>query len=72
VIDERRDVLGPVPKRRQVHLDDMDAIEEVFTEFALFHQRREVTMRGEDEPHVDGLLLRRPDGSNLFFLQHAQ
>jgi len=44
-IGELEDVFGPIPQRRQLDLEDAEAVIEVFAEFASLHRAVEVPVR---------------------------
>src|SRR5262249_6365320 len=51
--DEQRNVLDALPKRRNPHGDDVDAVVEVLPHAALGHRCGKVHVGGADDPHVD-------------------
>ena len=50
--DEERDVLAPLPQRRQPDGEDAQAVVEVLAEAAVRHGPLEVAVGGGDDPHV--------------------
>ncbi len=72
MLRERRNVLAAVAQRRQHHLDDVEAIEEILAEAALADAGREVSIGRGDDAHVDGHRLCRAEASDLAALQRPQ
>src|SRR5262249_16189989 len=69
---QRQDVLGPLAQRRNRDRDDVEPIEEVLAELALFHHRLERAVRGGDDPDVDLDVPRAADTLEHAFLQAAE
>ena len=72
VLGERQHVLGAIAQRRQHHLDDVEAIEEILAERALAHALRQIAVGRRQDAHVDLLRSRRAERAQLALLQHAQ
>ena len=52
VLDERRNVLLAIAKRRQAQGEDVHAMEQILPEFAVAHLRFKVPVRGDDHAHI--------------------
>src|SRR6185503_14016628 len=72
VLDEQRNVLAALAQRRQMNVDDVEAVVEVLAERALDHQILEILMRGRDHARIDLDRLRAADGPHLLLLKDAQ
>jgi hypothetical protein len=72
VIGKRRDFLAPLAQRRQMEPDDVQAVEEVFAEPALGHQRVQIGVGGGDDPDVDAVRLRVADRVHFAGLEKAE
>ena len=71
-LDERRNLLAPIAKRRHADLDDLQPVVEILAELAGPDHRRQVAIGGRDDAHVD---LHRPVAAELRerpILQHVQ
>src|SRR5262249_32992119 len=66
------DVATALPQRGDSQLNDIDAVEEVFTKKPLRHQVREVLVGCRQDADVDRLLARLPHGPHGFFLTYSQ
>ena len=54
MVDEAGDLVAPFPERRDRQADDVQAVEEVFAEFAVADGVFELRVRGGDDADVDG------------------
>src|SRR5262245_25127770 len=72
MLDEVRDVLAPVPQRRDLEPEDVEAVEEIRPELALFDGGLEVPVRRRDaaEVHLDRAVAAHT--RDLPFLEDAQ
>jgi hypothetical protein len=55
-----------------MQFDDIDAIEEVFTEATLTHQRRQILVGRAEDAHIHMGLLLRTDRAYRLLLDRAQ
>ena len=55
-----------------MHGEVLDAVEEIGTERALFHQLREISVGGAEQGEIDRLGLAAAQGRHLAFLQDSQ
>ena len=67
-----RDVLAALAQRRQPQPHHVEAVQQVGTEAALFHQRLQRLVGGGDHPHVDADQLAPADAEEFAFGQHPQ
>ena len=60
---QRQDVLAPLAERRQVDVDGVDAVEEVFAELPVGHHAEQVAVRGryEADVHLHGRVAAQAD-----------
>ena len=65
-------VINPVPKRRQVDADDVDAIVEVGAELPLLNVGFEISCGGREDTDVELPRLRLPDPPDLSLLQRPE
>ena len=72
VLDQRRDVVAPRAQRRQLDVDDVQAIEEIGAEAAVAHLGLEVAVGGGDQPDVDRDRSARAERRDLALLDGAQ
>src|SRR5215472_15080530 len=72
VRDEQRNVLSPLPQRRQSQIDDVQAVIQVLAETCLLDHLRQITVRRCENPRIDGHTMRRAYGSYFLLLQYAQ
>src|SRR5262245_17114241 len=72
VLGERQDVFLAVAQRRQVNVDDVQTIKEVFAEIAGPDGALEVGICRGDDPNVDLVRLRVSERGEFAFLDHAQ
>ncbi len=72
MIDELRDVFGSFPERGHAHLDHVDAIVQIFAEFAVGHHLRQIAIGREQHARVDLFFTAAADGTHLALLQDAQ
>jgi len=69
LVRQRRDVLAPLPQRRDVDAEHVQAVEQVGAEEALATIRSRSRAGGRDDPDVDGERLRGADRPHLLLLQ---
>ena len=67
-----RQVVTALAQRRHLQWHHVDAIEEVFAEFAALDQRFQRAVRGGDDSYIDGDQPCRADRLDFTVLQHAQ
>ena len=72
MLHEQRNVVAPLAQRRQLHRDDVQAVEQILAERALGDHLREIGVRRGDDADVDLDRLRVADALELALLQHAQ
>ena len=72
VLGQVRNIVDPQPQRRQVDLERVDAVHQIFAEVAVFDHLGQVAVRGADHPHVDLTGLVVADPPDLAAFQHAQ
>ena len=72
VIAEQRDVVPPLPERRNREVHHVEAVVEVFAEPPVRDVLFEVSRCRGDHANVHLLGLRLPDRAHLLFLQHPQ
>jgi hypothetical protein len=72
VVHEQRDVLAPLPERRDLHAHDVEAVEQVLAEAPGGGLGLEVPGRRRQHAHVHPAGLRLADGADLLLLEHAQ
>ena len=72
IIDKQGDIFPPVPKRRNLDLYRINAVEQVFTEKRLSHHLRQVAVRGGNQAYVDRNLPIAPKAGDLAILQGSQ
>ena len=72
VLDEPRDVVGPLSQRRHSQSDDVDPVEEILTKSAGCHERDEIPVGRSNEPHIHLVRSFAAHGSELPVLQNAQ
>ena len=72
VIGQPRDVAAAVAQRRQVDVDQVQAIQQVFAELAALHHLVQRAVRRRDHAHVDGARPARAEHFERAVLQHAQ
>ncbi len=65
-------VAATLAQRRDAQFDDVDAVEEILAEQALFDQRGEVLVRGREDADVHRNLVAAADRAHRFFLDRAQ
>ena len=69
---QKADVVPSVAQRRQVDLDDIDAVIEILPEESLPNHRLQVSSRRGDDADIDFDFIAAADPSNLPFLKRAQ
>ena len=69
---EEGDVLAPLAQGRDADGEDVEAVEEVLAEGALYGRSLEVAVGGRDHAHVDAHRARGADGAHLAELEGAQ
>jgi hypothetical protein len=72
VVDELRDVLGPLAERRHANFHHVNPVVQVLAEFPFGDHLRQIPVRREQHAHVDVFFLIAADGAHAFFLQDAQ
>src|SRR5262247_3671109 len=72
VLGERQNVFPAIAQRRQVNIDDVQTIEEVFAEIAGPDGALKVGVGRGDDPHVDLARLRVAERGEFALLDHAQ
>ena len=70
VVDQQRDVTGPLPQRRNDEVDDVDSVEQIFAEPVVGDRGRQIFVGRENDPRVDGPRLGPPDRLESQLLQH--
>src|SRR5205085_9881290 len=71
-LDEKRDVVAPLPERRDVDRDNGEPVEEVLPEPRRLDLLREVAVRGRDESEVHVLRLVPADWRDALLLEDSQ
>jgi len=69
---QERDVFTAFGQGRNEDGDDVQAVEQIFAELAVFYRRGQIAMRGRDNAHVDRERTVGADRANLTLLQRAQ
>ena len=69
---ERRHIRFPLAERRHVDGDDVEPVVQVITEGARLHHRRQVAVRGRDQPDVDLDGARTAQPFEFVLLQYTQ
>src|SRR5277367_3448524 len=72
LLREQWDIVAPLPQRRQMHLDDIQSVEEIFAEFPLLDHLREVSIGCANQANVDAYGLVASQSLKISFLNHAQ
>ena len=72
VLDQRRDVLAPLAQRRDLDVDDVEAVVEVVAELARLDLAPQVAVGGGDDADVDLDRRRGADRQDLLRLDGAQ
>ena len=72
VVREHEDVAAALAQRRQLDVDDVEAVVEVLAEAALLHLGGEVAVRRGDDAHVDRDGLVAADALERPLLEHAE
>src|SRR5690625_6167098 len=72
VLGQRNNVFGALAQRRNVQLNHVDAVVEVFAKFMVANGRFKVAVGGGNQPDVDGGFFGGANRANAFFLQRAQ
>ena len=72
VVDERRDVLAPVPQGRHPQFHDTEPVVEILPEGSGLDHQLQVAVGGGDDPgiHLDGLVAAH--AADLLLLEHPQ
>src|SRR5438874_605576 len=68
----QRDVLASLAQRRHVNRENVQPVEEVLPEFLLPDERRQVAVRGRDEPRVRAKRAGAAQPLELALLQHTK
>src|SRR5207249_4935109 len=71
-IDQPRDVLAAVAQRREINIDDVEAIEQILAEIPAGDFFLQIDVGGGDHAGVDLERLRVADANELALLQDAQ
>src|SRR6185437_627005 len=69
---DRRDVLPAIAQRRQMNVEHVQAIVEVFAKAPLAHLTLQIAVGSDDDAGVDRDRLDRADAADLPLLQHTQ
>ena len=72
MLGEQRNVLAPVPERRQRHRNHVQAIEEILPERAFLHHLLQIAVGGGDHADIELHRARFTDALDFLFLQRAQ
>ncbi len=72
VAGQQKDVVPPLPERRQIQGDDVDPEVEVLAELPLLHEAEKVLVRGRDDPDIHLLRLAAADHAHLAVLEHPE
>jgi hypothetical protein len=72
MLDERRNVLAALAKRRDLHADDVQPIKEIVAEAPFLHCLVEALIRGGDDAHLHFDRVARADGKDLLLLDRTQ
>src|SRR5215472_11378257 len=65
MLGQQRNIVAPLSQRRQMHLNDVQAIEQIFAELTFAHQFREVPIGCTDDAHVTFTVLLPPRRSKF-------
>src|SRR5262249_30047565 len=69
---EFSDILRTFPQGRDIELDDIQTIEQIFPKLVLLHHRDEVSVSGGDQPDVGFEIAGPSNPLKLSFLKHSQ
>ena len=72
VLQQQRDVLAPLPERRGIDADDVQAVIQIFAKARFLDGAREVLVGGGDDADVDLDRLLPAHAVELAFCQHPQ
>ena len=72
IIAERRNILSPVPQRRDHKLHDIDPIEKVFSEFPLLYGVFQIPVCRRDHPGVHLDVLQTTDTLKFLMIQKCE
>ena len=72
VVGQQREVLEPLPQRRQLHRHDRQPVVEVLAEAPLLHPLLQLAVGGGDDAHVHRPLLVGADRDHGAVLEHPQ
>ena len=72
MVNQDRQILGPLAQRRDAQCHGVDAVQEVVTKAALVHEFLDVLVRGSDNTDVGLKCARAADGAVLATIQEAQ
>ena len=70
--DQFGNIGGPFPQRRQMNGDDVEPVEQIFPEGALFDRRIQLSVGRSHDAHIHLDIVAPPDPADLLFLQHAK
>ena len=69
--DEKRNVAGPFPQRRQLDGEDVEAVVEVGPKVSLLHRSGEIAVGRGDDPDVDAASAKASDTLEFSFLEDS-
>src|SRR2546421_1691060 len=72
MLSQKRQVVFALTKRRQLNRDDVEAIEQVFTERAIRDGLLRILVRGREQTHINRNLLRAAETPHRALFKHAQ
>ena len=72
MLNKQRNILAPIPQRRQRNIHHLQAIKEILSEPSLCNLRWQILIRRADNPNIHSHRLRTAQPLKLFLLQHAQ
>ena len=72
MLHQQHDIIATIAERRDVDLQDIQPIVEIFAKPILFYLAAKVTHGGRDDTDVGFLVARRAERPDTSFLQHAE
>ena len=72
MLSEKRQVVFAFTQRRQLNRDDVEAIEQVFTERTIRNGLLRILVRGCKQTHINRNLLRAAETPHRALFKHAQ
>ena len=72
MLHQQRDILPAVPQWRQIDIDNVEPVVEIFPEFALFHHLAKIRVGGGQNADVHLRHVVRAERRELLLLDHAQ